>query len=632
MAWPAINGYNDGECVEESVLNRPIQQLAARTEHLRAQLAALSGGTTYVDVDLYAQDAPYSVGDVVYRMADRGSYAKALARTEQLDVFYAAPEAMAVGVIASIEGTRARVILSGAVKFPGVRLRDLIETDGALPTSGGRCYLSARTPGRVTVAPSGPVIYIGDYRDEADGCSILVNPQYRDTGESHVHRAFVLTGRPRGPITTDAGGTRITGIGEFPSTDNAAYDRDGWTLGSQDGSPVLRLDLQAHPEVLRFLPLAPENSVSLQIDGVEARGRELFPNDCEWSIEHDDASTWLVWHTVSLEGAVLPFSVDAVGAPSPHYVVLYAAKALVGPTGFVTSLDVIPGSPLRVVSRSSSATAHQGDLQIGLDVDFSTVDGNERGFNVLKRVSGSTFVSGPVVERIVCGPGLSLISHGGSEGQGTVELAVDDSAYTGDFETIALENAKQALVGGFFPYTRLLGWTTEAASVRTAFTAKFRVPDTVPDEAGTGYNVVLSMSVFGETDIGSGTSGRLAGVHLESGVLPDFSTTDQATSFNGGVRRGARSVIDIPFASGYRAYDPIWVHGFTTRAVVADAQHVLREALLLRDGDGAPFVVHPGWFVGVRIARGAPSGDTPYTDPLGIVSLRWTLLKAGGAA
>lgn len=627
MAWPSITEYSNGEAVEAVVLNKPIQQLATRTQHLLDAISALRGGTTYVDGRLHpgTDGKRPVVGDVVYRRAEDGSYARALARTENNDVFYAAPEAMAVGVVASVEqgGETGKIVLSGCLSLP-VPASDLLEDGSSLPAGSGRCYLSARNPGRVTPTPSGPVIYVGDYHADGNACSILVNPQYRDTGESHVHRAFVLTGKPRGPLTLNAAWTEITAIGEYQASGSSTYDASGWTLSSQDGRPVLRLDLRRHPEVARFLPLIPGNSVSLQIDGVEARSRELFGDDGEWSIERDSESTWLVWHSVSLDGAVLPFSVDATKAPTPHHIVLYAAKALVGPTGFVTSLDVIPGSPLRIVSRSSAMTAHQGDLQIGLDVDFSTSNAGEPGFNVLKRVDGNRFIAGPVVERISCGAGLSMISRGGPDGQGEVELSVGGAAYTGDFETIALENAKQALVGGFFPYTRLLGWTSGAANVNTAFTAKFRVPDSIPDASDNGYNVVLSMSVFGEEDAASASA---AGVHLTSGVLPDFSSSGQSASFSGGVRKGQPAVVDIPFASGYVAYDPIFVHGFTGRE--DDAQHVTRAALTLKDADGYPIVVHPGWFVGVRIARGATQTPSAYTGPLGVVSLRWELVAAG---
>lgn len=611
MGWPEISGFMNGERVDSTVLNRPVNQLAERTDYLYSKLNGLVG-TVFVDGELDAVSPPV-VGDVVYR-TPAGAYAKAIAMTQQNDVFYAAVQAMAVGVVISVTGTSARILLAGRAHLS--QGLSVLSEDPAHPVSG-RGYLSSRVAGKVTDAPLGPVIYIGSYIAVKDGTDVLVNPQYHDTGESHVHRAFKITGRPRGPVHVSDG--VVSTIDAYSAGNGPAYEEHGWYVATVDGKKALQLDLQYHPETLRFIAPLPFNSVALTVDGVDARHSALFGGDGEWNITN---GRYLNWYARAVDG-VLPFALPAGSAPVAHSLVLYTAKSCVGPSGFVTSLSVAKGSPLRIVGTSTEADAHQGDLQIGMDVDFSTDDADVAGYKVVKEIVGSTFRTGPVVESISVGPGLSVSASDG-RGHGAVTISFGDT-FTGEFETIALENAKQALVGGFFPYTRLLGWSGTGADVNTAFTAKFRVPEHLPVSADRpGYNVVVSMSVFGESDA---PDTAYAGVSLTSGVLADYIGENISGGF-GGVSRGPAYTLDIPFEAGYRALDPVYVSGTLVDGVEEDAQHVRADELLLKGADGAPVVVKPGWFVGIRLARCAPVNASQYTGALGFVSMRWKLVAA----
>ena len=66
--------------------------------------------------------------------------------------------------------------------------------------------------------------------------------------------------------------------------------------------------------------------------------------------------------------------------------------------------------------------------------------------------------------------------------------------YSGEFDEVALENAKQELIG-MFPYVKLMGWTTGGTgNIPTGFVAKFRVPHTI--SSALKFRVLTYMTVF----------------------------------------------------------------------------------------------------------------------------------------
>jgi len=749
MLWPNVETYRDGDLLDAATLNDPINQLIARTEYLKQVLEASDGRTNVAIVNATLSTAGGAVpalGQPVYRVPGGNAYAqaKAWADVSKSEWFWADHQAMAVGIVGSDPGagTSATVVLSGYISFgAGIPVADVIAD--ADPESG-RYFLSA-TAGKLTAAPTGPIIYVCDC-EIANGkvVSMLVNPQYRDTGESHIHRAFVLSGRPLG-YAVQVGGTRyrvsdlvpsgyraqsstalpdntvcVRPLGHWAYAGSVTYTltfarknasgtdpgdfKIDWTSGGADGSgsisiawgdnnakpvgshglkvslskrgtPALsdlvgqtwtlampdagrvwldlydqdnnpvgfRLNCGMYPEMARFVPPLPANGAALVVDGVELRS-PAFGSKKRWDILDADSTTggpWLAWYGGEVAGVsyTAPFEWNAtIASQGERAIVLHANRMRVGPTGFVTSLQPAPGSPLKVTSAQTGANAVQGALQVGLDIDFKSESGNAEGHEVVKRIVGSRFVTGPVVERVVAGPGVDVDRQ-----QGTVTVSMSNAVYAGDFETIALKNAKQDLMGGVFPYTKLLGWTSGGPNTDSGFTAKFRVPDHIPYNAGKGYYVVVSASVFGEADAASAGT---AAFKLTGSVLADQACAAGAPATGPAVASpsvGYTATIDVPFAVDYGAFDPVLVHGFGTSsddagpgALVlpdvpssgsAQKQRIRRAALWLKaDSAGTnPMVVYPGYFVGISIARCGTSG-TPYTAPIGFLSLRWNLV------
>lgn len=743
MGWPAVQGFQNGQSVEASVLNNPISQLAERTEHLLRLINANDRTMVCIDATLKSDTSvTYRPGQPVYRLPD-GTFALASAEAKQEEWFYASEKAMAVGVLSALGGTggTATVVLYGHIDFTKTLgaanlplAADLIADE---KPASGRHYLSV-TAGKLTKEPSGPVIYVCDVNLTADGThvrSLLVSPQYRDTGESHVHRTYALGGNALGGYalrTAEGAETRLVVTGllrqgfEYDSMAQAPFDGElaiepcgAWTgtvsddttyiftitpkesggytvawhtdngkdaAGSADVSfaagavrtdqvtvgkfglrivlvkvngsipdaklledaewhlPMpeggrawgnhavdgtldgFRLNLGFYPEMARFVPPEPANAAAVTIDGVELLS-DVFKSEKQWAITgaDDEGGPWLVYYGGLVHGdsAVTPFSVQA-GSPvtSPRHVALHVNRMRVGPTGFVTSLQVAKGSPLRLVSAQTGADAVQGALLLALDMAFKSTARDVPGAQVVKRINGAEFETGPVVERIIAGPGIGV-----NRGQGTVTVSATNAVYAGDFETIALKNAKEDLAGGVFPYTKLL----RSDGVKTAFTAKFRVPDHIPYKR---YHVIVSASVFGEEAL---TSQAAATFQLKNYTLEDQACTPDATVQPGGSiaapTEGAQNQFVSVVFTANTSFDPVLVHGFPV-AQVPDVglhrQHV--DALLLKtnefaiDGTYKPLEVKPGWFVGLEIERTA-GGGSDYAPPIGFMSLRWNLVE-----
>lgn len=723
MGWPAVEGYENGESVNKEVLNRPLNQLAQRTEYLRSLIRENDRTKVTVKASFVGGTPP--PGTPVYCTTTDGKFSVASAEVGQNQWFYGSEEAMAVGVVGNTHDGDTYVVLYGKVDFVtedrpnGILASDLIaspyvpkgEDSPAKPVTG-RYYLAPEADGgkgKLTSRPNGPVIYVCTCVIEGDYVkSMLVNPQYRDTGESHVHREIVLSGLPvggkasRSRASDDApweyrsaecifpdgadSGTGLTVAGVWRGRDATTYVVEAlsastlkWTAGAASGTVELDsadvtasvrigpeddvngrvyVSLDRAPTVgekwtlvlprdgrawlwrrdggfvmnLGFygdtglVPAVPNNAAAFVVDGLELRSVR-YGDDRQWEFETTDLpGVWIRWvgDSASGDGLATPFRNNAWTAEedgektvTTRFLSFHTNRMMVGPTGFVTSLQVEPGSPLRITDALSGASALQGALMLGLSVDFETVDRGVSGSEVVKRITGSKFETGPVVERISGGPGVDVFP---ASGQGIVKVSIGNAHFSGDFETIALKNAKQDLVSGIFPYTKLLGWSDGSGNVRSGFTAKFRVPDYIPYGE---YRVVVSASVFGEEPAEDAT----AAFSLRGYAMDDYSLADEKQTAVAGIRNGKQGYVPVAFPAGYSAFDPVLVHGMPGIPDIAgQRQHV--GDLLLKDEHDADLKVRPGCFVAVDVARRGLVGGSAvaYQAPIGFLSLRWNLI------
>lgn len=431
---------------------------------------------------------------------------------------------------------------------------------------------------------------------------------------------------------------------------------DSRTIDITDEAPTAYFwyNVGMHAAMNQYFPPIPVEAASLVLNGIELDSYNAFPTDPTYRLGNSAVN----WYPRAY-GAV-PWPRDWVDISSPGTfdlnMLLHFVRSAIGNTGVVTSLRPVDGSPVRVVQCGTNTPATVGDLAIDVDLDISDSDQNLAGYKVYKATTGQKLIKGPVVEKIVAGPGISITQQTGHPtGQGIVTIGSSGS-YAGEFEEVALQNAKQELMG-MFPYVQLLGWTTGGSSnVPTAFVAKFRVPHNIGDmTAPPSFKVVVHMTVFGETSIPwvGGGNKKYAGIDFSYSILPDFFPVNIDPAWNvlnGTLPDGMLTMAtpiraEIPFgkydpAGGYpiySAYDPMLIHNNPSESPVTDDDRKIAWVL------GYPFpvkaalynwtlpdepVVKPGSLVGIRVARAdvVSAIGQEYTGKIGFINIRWMLI------
>lgn len=393
------------------------------------------------------------------------------------------------------------------------------------------------------------------------------------------------------------------------------------------------------PKIANYWPPVPPKSAALVVNGVEMDNKALL-EDCPTVSFGRDTVHWFVddrgkkpWP----EGFVrLGAKIDPAYDKTQ---VMHWVRGFQGATGPVTSLQARAGSPLKIYGYGTDGRANTGDLEIGADFNFRIENGGAPGFNVPKRTRDGVMVAGPVVERIVGGAGVSVISKAGCpDGQGTVVVALDNGAYRNQFTDIALENSEQAKIG-MFPYIRLKGYSGGAIVSPSAFTATMRVPTNLPDGK---YALMISASVFGEAGF-TGQSKQLACIKFAYNILPDFSAGEGMMYRNlktSLLKPDSERTVLIPFGHttddgiAYNGFDPVFIT--TDDKSLADKDDVIAKVLGKSLPASSDFAVQkispelkPGYLVGVRISRAVTEadGEQPYTGNIGFINLSWSLVS-----
>lgn len=405
-----------------------------------------------------------------------------------------------------------------------------------------------------------------------------------------------------------------------------------------------RYNIEFDNDLKLHFPPVPARSGCLMLNGVELESYENYGDRAVIAIGDDS----IYWRDDTEGRQPWPFpdmaQYDKVPAEDEYRELFHFVSEFHSETGPVTSLHPAEGSPITIRRCGTDEDATVGDLELDVDLMLGMSDRNTPGYKVPKAFRGGKFLLGPVVEKVVAGPGISISKKAGvPDGQGVVTISADGSQYAGDFETVALENAKLESVG-MFPYTRLLKWDPSSDSnIPTGFVAKFHVPATASDAV---YRVKFYATVFGEASF-SGEY-RNAGVRMDYSILPDFtmvgSELPTANLKTGLIRPDESVVLDIPFGApddnaevSYTAYDPILVHNDAAIADVSGRSARVLDYAFPTEKDCAGYVeshagklsgvfgIRPGYTVAIRFSRDAPSSGTPYTGAIGFLNLRWAV-------
>ena len=393
-----------------------------------------------------------------------------------------------------------------------------------------------------------------------------------------------------------------------------------------------------HQEVDYYFPPVPAQAAGLFVNGVEMENAAIFPNNptyligrktLYWMEEKEDLRPWpkdITSHD------------EKVAPEDDKTMVFYFIVGFQCASGPVTSLVPAPGSPIKLYTHGTNDEAYTGDLMIAADLDLGVADAGVKGFNVAKQGRSGKLLAGPVVEKIKGGNGIRVTQAPGCPiGQGTVTIALDDGTMRNHFNEVALENAKQEKLG-LFPYISLLGWGS-SGNIPSAFTMMMRVPTNL--DASIEYQMQLRLTMFGATGY-TGDSKRVAGIQMEYNVLPDYTGDTHLSLKTNLVVPASPRIIAVPFGHWngtrweYTAYDPfVATTEGDAAAPKSDDVCVPFDTLPIPSAVELPnFKLKPGYLVAIRISRTNPPGSaigtglSPYTGPIGFLSMEWTLEEA----
>lgn len=409
-----------------------------------------------------------------------------------------------------------------------------------------------------------------------------------------------------------------------------------------------RYNIEFDNDLKKHFPPVPARSGSLMLNGVELESYHMFPGDnwfdspAVYGIGDDS----IYWRDNSPGRQPWPTGLPDVPTEDEYRLLFHFVSEFHSETGPVTSLHPAKDSPITIKRCGTTDDATVGDLELDVDLVLDVNDKAIPGYKAVKTSRSGKLLLGPMVEKIVAGPGISIAQRAGQpNGQGTVTISADGAQYAGDFETVALENAKLESIG-MFPYVRFLKWDPDSNSnIPTGFVAKFHVPATA--EFGV-YRVKFYATVFGEESFEGESVPLTAGIKMDYNILPDYSTMDgslveTANLKTGLIKPDKEFTLDVPFGTqqddetyAYSAYDPLLVHNDSSlnpapgKSVLAldhafptpEDCKAYYEAHQL---SGTVFGVKPGYTVSVRFSRAAPSDGTPYVAPIGFLNLRWAI-------
>ena len=406
---------------------------------------------------------------------------------------------------------------------------------------------------------------------------------------------------------------------------------------------VYRYAIEFDNDLKKHFPPVPAKSGSLMLNGVELESYELYGKKAVFGIGGDS----IYWLDPAYGRAPWPEayvdSEEEVPIDDQYRLLFHFVSEFHSETGPVTSLHSAEGSPIKVFRCGTDEPASVGDLSLDLRLELDASDSGEKGYKVVKRTRNGRLLLGPVVERIVAGPGISISKTSNvPDGQGTVMISADGTMYNGDFETVALENAKLESVG-MFPYIRLLKWDGGSSSnIPTGFVAKFHVPATA---YVTMYRVKFYATVFGEESFEGQASPLNAGVRMDYNILPDFGAPYAIPTISNLkedlISPDSAAVLNIPFGSQsgngyeYKAFDPMLVHNDSSIDDEYGRSYQVYGAAFPNNEDCSnycskhqivgSFGILPGYTVAIRFSRTAPTAGSAYTAPIGFLNLRWSI-------
>jgi len=477
------------EKVDSGIINRPLSQLSNRTLSNKEKIDAfVSRGAIITKADVDCEDAVLESQLVYWDSVDK----KLKLAIAELTAAGAPPtftptaRNFVVGVAQNIRGTPGAkfcdLLIRGHV--PSVSTTNLVQS-GETPVFGKPYYLTVLPAelGRMTSVQPGLRVYIGILQEDG---GFFLDVDAQSLGEDHTHHQLVLDPDEwldlgpsvvlTGVLTFTATSTTVTGVGTLFTTELA----EGNILKLDADDYWVRIDSIISDTEL--ILVKDYDSVGGAGAGTVGVGPWVYPGTMldPWpAIPFESV-------TVVVNGSVMTYDLEyAADLDGIHWLDtdfppshndFEAQIFYVFPLGRtapgVTKLK--EGTPnVKLENCSPGGPSDSGDLKLSVFNILEVLTTVQSGSGALKAMAvdptdGDLLLKfGPVVEKLVAGPGVSLAPSGG---QGIVTVtATGADALVQPLPEILLRNAKQSFTN-ITPYIEL------PEGVTAGFMAKVRLP------------------------------------------------------------------------------------------------------------------------------------------------------------
>lgn len=404
-----------GDTVAAGNVNRPLNDLAARTQHLKDRLDSRENGQSLVAWD-QAIEAAALPGQAVFWNADNQQWELALAGVtvdSTTGACLATPDSNCQGIVLDKPSSKvANIVLSGLV--PATHLTNAIDGE-VLP---GRYYVSAAMPGKLVQQRPAVGVYVGTVFGPLDNCDdttyMLVSPQMRDFQFDHIHYRIALVCRPAGAVEPPAEGFEHV-ITDPDDTLEGWLPADHESFnGNAPSGAAFGYNLAAHPALSRLWPPIPLSAVALLWDkGVGHVGATEIPlgkdglvvcdtNGIWWMSNCYGDVPWMIELNTSSSYSVGSESLECPRTEAMRLDVVFLRTLFGADRTVVTSLAPDTDSPI-YFHNCDGDDATTGDLKAGLNLS-ALIEEDTNGSLAFKDVgTGLKFKRGPIVEGVKSG-------------------------------------------------------------------------------------------------------------------------------------------------------------------------------------------------------------------------------------
>ncbi len=428
----AIDLIQDGKPVDAATTNKPITELAQRTQALKEVQDSLEAGSL-LRVSGVVLESGMAIGTSVYLDTDSVFKPAQVVLADTAAGGAAAKESYVFGVILS-KDTDTSGIVAMVGRIPSV---DISSSDWANVMVGGvyaagHYFLSDEDPGKITTDPGALAIYVGQALTDGSFLLRAAPPVYG----AHTHYHFTILGKPAGTANTPGVGDPQsitvpddTQRGWLPV---ASFNPDNVPVGAVFGYNIAHEDEAALAAVFPPIPVA---------SSFFEQGGAFLDTDL---ITVNDFGIW--WMDDSYGNA--PWPTDYVDTSIAEDIEAWFTRLLAATSGgIVQRLENHPSSVLEIqLVDANGVAAVDGKLKMLVQTILANAGDTDAGVLALKNVTGGTFVRGPVASRIKPGAGITVTSSYGDTAAGfygAVTIAASSSdALQGNADSVNLHNAR----------------------------------------------------------------------------------------------------------------------------------------------------------------------------------------------